>query len=221
MVYLKDMKKQNLAGYLVEAGVLRSPHIISAFEVVDRKGFVPKLLRPLAYADQALPIGHEQTISQPYTVAFMLELLDPQAGQKILDVGSGSGWSTTLLGHIVGKQGRVIGLERIPELVAMGQKNLRRFNYPWAEIRQADDDTIGLSAQAPYARILVSASADSIPDDLIDQLGVPGRLVIPVRDSIVLIKKDAGGNLDSQTYPGFVFVPLITDEESVNRNQEA
>ena len=203
------MAREDLAKYLIDAGALQSPQIIRAFEAVDRKEFVPALLRPLAYADQALPIGHGQTISQPYTVAFMLELLDPQEGQKVLDVGSGSGWTTTLLGRIAGKKGRVIGLERIPDLVAMGQKNLRKFTLPPVEIRQANNDTVGLPAQAPYDRILVSASASSIPDELIDQLGVPGRLVIPVRDSIVLIEKDSGGKLDSQTYPGFVFVPLI------------
>lgn len=203
------MGDAGLAEYLINEGVLRSPQIIKAFREADRKDFVPRLLKPLAYADQALPLGHEQTISQPYTVALMLEMLDPRQGQKILDVGSGSGWTTALLAHVAGKKGRVIGLELIPDLVTVGQNNLAKYKFPWAAIRQADKHNIGLPVQAPYDRILVSAAAASIPDELIDQLGVPGRLVIPVRDSIVMVEKDTGGQLLTQTFPGFVFVPLV------------
>lgn len=204
------MAKHGLAEFLVSMGVLKSPRLINAFEEIDRNEFVPKRLEPLAYSDQALPIGHEQTISQPYTVAFMLELLDPGQGHKILDVGSGSGWTTALLAQVAGRSGRVIGLERIPELVEMGQVNLRRVNVDSAEIRQAKKDVIGLPQQAPYDRILVSAAAETVPDELVDQLSVPGKMVIPVRDCIVLVEKDSSGGLSTETFRGFVFVPLIS-----------
>ena len=108
---------------LMSRGYLKSDQIIDAFSEISRMEFVPKELELEAEEDVALPIGYGQTISQPLVVAFMLELLDPQSGQKIMDVGSGSGWTTALLAHIVGNDGKVIGIERIKELKEFGEKN--------------------------------------------------------------------------------------------------
>jgi len=117
---------KELIKHLIARNVLKTKAIIDAFQAVDRIDFVPLKYLDEAYGDYPLPIGYGQTISQPFTVAFMLELLQPQKGDKILDVGSGSGWTTALLAHIVQEEGSVRGIELIPELVAFGKKNLNK-----------------------------------------------------------------------------------------------
>ena len=161
-----------------------------------------------AYEDCALPIGYGQTISQPYTVAFMLELLGPKEKDKILDVGSGSGWTTALLSKIVGEKGKVFGLERIPELVDFGKKNLSKYGFNNYKIMQAKE-TLGLSEEAPFDKILVSATAQDLPQDLIDQLRIGGIMVIPIKDAILKIVKLSENKTDTQKFIGFAFVPLI------------
>jgi protein-L-isoaspartate(D-aspartate) O-methyltransferase len=201
-------------------GVLRSPQLEAAFRSVDRRFFVPENLREEAYEDYPLPIGHGQTISQPTTAAFMLEKLDARPGQKILDVGSGSGWTTALLASLAGPKGKVIGLEIIPELVALGKANLRAFystiranggitSAAVSEIREAREGMLGLPEEAPFDRILVSAAAEKFPNELMNQLVVGGRLVIPIRDSIWVVEKTGKGEESAAKYPGFAFVPLV------------
>ena len=111
-----------LARYLEEKGVLKSPLLISAFEEVDRADFVPAKLYDFAYEDHPLDIGWGQTISQPYTVSFMLELLSLEEGNIVMDVGYGSGWTTALISHAVGDRGKVYAIERVPELCDFGKK---------------------------------------------------------------------------------------------------
>ena len=190
--------------------MLRSPKIIKAFEKVNRKDFVRSEYVGRAYDDIPLPIGYNQTISQPTTVAFMLELLELKEGLKVLDVGSGSGWTTALLANIVGKKGEVVGVELIPELVNFGRENIGKYcNGSNVNIFPAEG-TIGYPLKSPYDRILVSASADEIPLELIKQLKVSGVLVIPVKNSIYkLIRKSNDiSDVSKEEYPGFVFVPL-------------
>ncbi len=115
---------QELIGSMVASGVLKNSRIIDAFETIDRKYFVPEEFEEYVYVDAPLPIGNNQTISQPTTVAFMLELLNPKDGNSILDIGSGSGWTVGLLCYLTGRQGCVVGLERIDALVEMGKKIL-------------------------------------------------------------------------------------------------
>ena len=130
---------------MIAGGALKSPQIIEAFEKIDRKNFIPEDFREHIYIDRPLPIGKEQTISQPSTVAFMLERLEPQKGDKILDIGSGSGWTTALLCQIVGEEGSVLGLERHDELVEKGQQSLARLELgDHCRIEKAGkDDQIG------------------------------------------------------------------------------
>lgn len=164
------MKTNNeLVEHLVNLGVLKAPGIITAFKGINRKDFVPADSQDFAYEDTALSIGNGQTISQPYTVAFMLELLSPQKGDNILDVGSGSGYTTALLAMIVGKSGEIIGVEIIPELVIFGKENLSKYGFSNVRIYQAEK-VLGFLEKAPYDKILVSASTEELPKELVDQL---------------------------------------------------
>src|SRR3989338_7954153 len=179
-----------------------------AFEKIDRADFVSLEYRSEANENYPLPIGFGQTISQPFTVAFMLELLSPQEGDKVLDVGCGSGWTTALLANLVGKTGKVFGVEIIPELVEFGRKNLAKYIFPNAEIVRAGAE-LGPPSEAPFDRILVSAAAEEIPETLLRQLKAPGVMVLPVKNVIVQIKKDATGEISKKEFPGFAFVPLV------------
>ena len=196
---------------MIAGGVLKSPQIIEAFEKIDRKNFIPEDFREHIYIDRPLPIGKEQTISQPSTVAFMLERLEPQKGDKILDIGSGSGWTTALLCQIVGEEGSVLGLERHDELVEKGQQNLARLGLgDHCRIEKAGKE-LGTPGKQ-YDKILVSASAEEIPEELFDQLKIGGILVIPVQNSIFRFKKLSDTKVEAQEFPGFVFVPLIREK---------
>ncbi len=192
---------------LIDSGVLKTPRIVEAFRKVDRKYFIPEHLWEYAYIDAPLSIGNGQTISQPWTVAFMLELLQPKEGDKVLDIGSGSGWTTALLCEIVGEKGSVLGLERVDALVAFGRENLAKFHKPNCRIEKAGEE-LGKPGEV-FDAILVSASAERVPVQLFDQLKAGGRLVIPVRDSIFYFEKDERGEVHEKEFPGFRFVPLI------------
>lgn len=201
----------SLIGTLKKRGVLKNKKVLSAFKKIDRKYFVSEKLQHFAYEDRPLPIGYEQTISQPFTIAFMLELLDVQRGENVLDVGSGSGYTTALLAEIVGPQGKVIGVEIIPELVTLGKNNIRKYHFMHAEIRQSKT-TIGVPRSGPYDKILVSAETHRVPVDLLAQLKIGGRMILPIDNAIWKIKKQPDESLEIEKYEGFVFVPLIINE---------
>lgn len=179
-----------------------------AFHAVAREDFLPEEYRSHASSDRPFPIGYGQTNSQPSTVSAMLDWLEVEEGQKVLDVGSGSGWTTALLSKLVGKNGHVYAVEVIPELVEMGRMNCENVGVTNAEFYKAGQ-TFGLPRHAPYDRILVSASADDIPFELLDQLASPGKMVVPVGNSIFEIEKDKTGVTDIIEHYGYVFVPLI------------
>jgi len=200
--------KQGLINSMITSGMLYTPKIIDAFRAIDRKYFVPELFAEHIYVDIPLPIGNNQTISQPTTVAFMLEKLEPAEGDKVLDIGSGSGWTTTLLCHIVGEKGSVTGLERMDKLVDQGEENLAKFQFGSHCRIQRAGEKLGLPGEQ-FDRILVSASADEIPEELFLQLKVGGVLVIPVRNSIFKFKKISDTYIDREEFYGFAFVPLI------------
>ena len=183
--------------------------IKSAFREVDRKNFVSNKYQDQADSDIPLPIGFGQTISQPTTVRMMLEWLDAQPGDKVLDVGSGSGFTSALLAEIVDRKGKVYAVERIPELEELGKKNCEDLDIKNIQFYLADKRIYGLPKFAPYDRILVSASADKLPHELISQLKVNGKMVIPVGNSVLEVKKINDSDIEIIEHYGFVFVPLI------------
>ena len=194
--------KENLINYLKNQEFPDS--IINAFKVIDRRYYVPEEFESQAYANIALPIGYGQTISQPYTIAFMLMLLELKDNIKILEVGSGSGYVLDLINNI-SKNSQIYGIERIKDLVDKSKKVLKsksNINIIFG------DGSKGLIDDAPFDRILVSASSDKIPQKILDQLTFGGILVIPVKDKIVVVKKNYRENVVKE-YSGFVFVPLI------------
>ncbi|HRZ95355.1 MAG TPA: protein-L-isoaspartate O-methyltransferase [Candidatus Moranbacteria bacterium] len=200
-----------LANDLIRKGYLKNDLIIDAFFEISRVEFVPKELEKEAEADIPLPIGYGQTISQPATVATMLELLEPERGHKVLDIGSGSGWTAALLSYAVGKEGKVIAVERNANLLEFGKNNAEKFGYVskgTAEFICADGSK-GYSPEAPYDRILVSASAEYVPDELKAQLKIGGKMVIPILHSVWYLEKRGEDDFLKEEYPGFSFVPLI------------
>ncbi len=194
---------EELDAYLVATGAVTRPAVKKAFLAADRRCFVPSGGRGVCYEDHPLPIGGGQTISQPTTVARMLELLGVRPGQRVLDVGSGSGWTTALLAELVGEHGRVFGVERLPVLVQQGTRNIAGWRN--ASISQAT--ALGLPGEAPFDRILVSAAAGELPRELVGQLREGGVIVLPIKNSVWRVTRQADG-LGKEEYPGYVFVPL-------------
>ena len=202
----------SLIDSLILRGYLKTPSVIEAFRKIKRVDFLPSHLKSLSDIDEALPIGEGQTISQPAVVAFMIELLEPKKGEKILDVGSGSGWTTALLAQIVGEKGKVFGIELIPSLAEFGKENIKRYNFIENGIVKilCQDGSKGLPEEAPFDKILVSASAEDVSQAFREQLKKGGKLVIPISTSIWLFKKKEKDVFEEKEYPGFVFVPLIS-----------
>jgi len=200
-----------LVDNLIENNWLKTERIINAFRKIKREDFLPEDNQDLAEINEALPIGFNQTISQPLVVAFMLELLQPQAGEKILDVGSGSGWTTALLAQIVGGKGKVIAIEIVPELAKFGKNNISKYNFIKKGIIQIvwADGRKGYQAEAPFDKILASASAEKLPQAWKKQLKIGGRIVTPIKNSIWLLEKASKDRFIKKEHQGFVFVPLV------------
>ncbi len=203
---------------LIKEGWLKTERIIKAFRKIKREDFLPENLKNLAELNEALPIGYGQTISQPLVVAFMLELLEPKEGDKILDVGSGSGWTTALLAEIVGKKGKVIGIEIIPELKEFGERNVSKYNFLKEKRVEffCQDGSKGFKKEAPFDGILCSASLkDEVPLAWKRQLKIGGKIVTPIGFSLWKFLKRNENEFEKQEYPGFAFVPLIKDVKEI------
>ncbi len=204
---------KELVNYLIKSGVLKSKILIDAFLNIDRKNFVMPEFINEAYCDHPLPIGENQTISQPWTVAFMLELLQPMPGNKVLDIGFGSGWTTALLAFVVSKNadGKVFGIEINPKVYEFGKKNIEKYNFIEKGIVEIYlmNGSKGLPQKSPFNRILVSAAAKFIPEELKNQLDNDGILVIPTDDGKIWKITKENEKFLEESYDGFVFVPLI------------
>jgi protein-L-isoaspartate(D-aspartate) O-methyltransferase len=181
--------------------------VSAAFSALPREHFLRRHHRHQARYDGPLAIGNGQTNSQPRTVAAMLRLLAACPGQRVLDVGSGSAWTTALLAHLVGPTGSVIGVELEPDLVKWGAANLAKTDQPWASILQATPDVLGAPDRAPFDRILVSAEPAELPGTLVEQLRDGGRLVIPVAGTMLLVIR-SGDEVSVTEHGHYRFVPL-------------
>ena len=196
-----------LQEHLAARGI-NNDQVLAAFASVPREEFVPIRYRDLSYVDMPLEIGEGQTISQPYTVAFMTQLLDPQPKDIVLEVGTGSGYQAAILAKLVKK---VYTIERLENLAEEAQKVLKKLSFNNVEV-VVGDGSKGLPEKAPFAGIIITAAAPEIPRPLLEQLGVGGRLVVPVgsgfsQDMIKITKTKKG--LEKETHPGFRFVPLV------------
>ena len=200
-------------------GMLFNPKVERAMLRVPRELFVPEHLRDRAYDDTPLPIGHGQTISAPSIVAYMLSVLDPDVGHRVLEVGAGSGYQAAVLAEIVApsdepreKWGHVWTVEIIPELADLARRNLERAGYADRVTVVLGDGSRGLPEHAPYDRIILAAAAPGVPDVLKEQLRPGGRLVAPVGDLyaqyLVVVDRLPGGGYRERIDIPVVFVPL-------------
>ncbi|MCX8158074.1 MAG: protein-L-isoaspartate(D-aspartate) O-methyltransferase [Candidatus Diapherotrites archaeon] len=210
MVVNFDKQRQDLVNELF-GKVIKSENVKNAFLSVKREFFVREDLIEYAYFDDALPIGFGQTISQPTTIAIMLELLDVEDGMRVLEVGVGCGYVCALLSFLVGPKGKVYGTEIIKELKDIAENNLKKHKIENVEL-YAKDGSLGLVEKAPFDRIIISAACPYFPKPLVDQLKDKGKIVAPIGDKYsqqleVLTKSN--GKIVKVKYPGlFVFVPL-------------
>ncbi|MCK4635119.1 MAG: protein-L-isoaspartate(D-aspartate) O-methyltransferase [Candidatus Aenigmarchaeota archaeon] len=192
--------------------VLRSEEIEEAMKEVPRELFVPEECLEEAYGDYPIPIGHGQTISQPFTVVVMTEMLDVEPGHKILEIGAGSGWQAALLGHIVGPEGRVFTIDRNEELVKIARENVEKTGLNNVEIIHGDG-TMGLEEEAPFDRIIITAATPRIPPPLTEQLKEGGKIVAPVgdmfRQEMFLYEKTRMGLRKTLNRGQYKFVPLV------------
>ena len=199
-------RKQMVAEQIRGRG-LRDPRLLAAFESVPRHWFVPEEYRHLAYADGPLPIGHGQTISQPYIVALMTNLLELTGDDRALEVGTGSGYQAAILSRLAGE---VHTVEIVPELARAAEKVLCESGCANVHVHLADG-SLGWPEAAPYDAILVAAAAPSAPQPLLDQLADGGRMVIPVGGQgyqELEVWKREGEKLKSRTVVAVAFVPL-------------
>jgi protein-L-isoaspartate(D-aspartate) O-methyltransferase len=208
---LAERRLRMVEEQIVQRGVI-DVNVVSAMRSVPRHLFVPPEREPEAYADEALPIGRGQTISQPYMVALMTQLLRLDVRKKILDVGSGSGYQTAVLCELAGE---VFAIERIPELAERSRAVLEKLGYDNVTV-VTGDGTLGLPEQAPFDGILVAAAAPEAPRPLLTQLADGGRLVVPLgpvhREQMLTVftREGTGFRRDEHVYCRFV--PLIGEE---------
>jgi protein-L-isoaspartate(D-aspartate) O-methyltransferase len=184
--------------------------VIEALGRVPRHDFAPDDLMEYAYENRPLPIGQGQTISQPYIVAVMTDMLNPQPRHRVLEIGTGCGYQAAILSLLVA---RVYTIETVPELAQQSAKRLKRLGYANVEVREGDGN-LGWPEAAPFDGIIVTAAAPDVPQALIDQLAPGGRMAIPIgprggEQALVLVRKEEGGGIDRRELLPVAFVPLV------------
>jgi len=190
---------------------LKSKNIEEALRKYRREFFVPEECKHLAYRDFPISIGFNQTISQPSTVVAMTEALEVKPGEKILEIGTGSGWQASILSYLVGEKGHVYTIEILEDLAEFARSNLNKVGVKNVEVF-VGDGSLGMKDKAPFDKIIVTAACPDIPNPLLDQLKVSGIMVLPIgnlylQDMFVIKKlKD---KLDKKSIGSFMFVPLV------------
>jgi protein-L-isoaspartate(D-aspartate) O-methyltransferase len=204
----KTMRERMVETQIKARGV-KEPRLLAAMLKVERHLFVPKNLHPTAYSDQPLPIGEGQTISQPYIVALMTELLDLKGDDKVLEVGTGSGYQAAILAELAKE---VYSIEIIEKLATSAEKLLLNLGYKNIKVK-AGDGYLGWPEAAPFDAIVVTCAPDHIPRPLIDQLKEGGKMVIPVGELTQELKKivKRGGKLETTNVIPVIFVPMTGD----------
>ena len=210
--WFESQRKKMVKEQIINRGVT-NPLVIKAMEKVPRHKFVPEELIQRAYDDTPLSIGHGQTISQPYIVAYMTQALRLVGGEKVLEVGTGCGYQAAVLAEIASD---VYTIERIPELAQKAEQNLSSLGYKNVHVK-IGDGTLGLEEFAPYDAIIVTAGGPDVPTSLIKQLRIGGRLVIPVGEykfsqRLIRITKGINEKINKQDLIDVLFVPLIGEE---------
>ncbi len=208
---MNSNSKDKLIEELIREGYLKTPSIIEAFRKIDRADFVPAEHKRSVYVNAPLPIGEGQTISQPLTVAFMLELLEPKEGERILDIGAGSGWTAALLAEIVGDEGEVIAIERISKLKEQAEENISKYGFiEKGTVKVIRGDGVGgYKKESPYDKIIAAAAGRIVPRAWKSQVKVGGKIVAPIRSSVFSLRKIDQNNFETREYFGFAFVPLV------------
>ncbi len=212
-----EEKRKELVQRLKKSGYIESPEILEAFRKVPREQFVPSKFRGEAYADRPLSIGEGQTISAPSMIAIMLEVLKAEKGQKILEIGTGSGYNAALLAEIVGSEGKIFSIERLEKIANSGRENLEKTGYEDIVQVIVSDGTLGYGKEAPYDRIIITACAPKVPDPLVDQLKIGGILSGPVgshyrAQTLLEVEKIEGGETEINRHGSCAFVPLVGEE---------
>lgn len=205
------LEKKRLVENWQASGEIRDRNVISAFSKVRRELFVPREYKKDAYVDEPLPIPAGQTISQPTTVVLMLDALEAKQGQNVLEIGAGSGYNAALLSVLVGRNGKVITTEIVPELVKFAKANLKKAGVKNVVVIHSDGSR-GYAKEAPYDRIICTAAAPKIPDVLVKQLKEGGILLIPVGPMYAqrLVKaRKVKGRLETEDLGDYIFVPLM------------
>lgn len=200
----------NLINTMKDSGFLNDIRVESAIRKTPRHEFVPTSLQEKAYDDLPIPIMKNQTVSQPSVLSRMTEWLDVREGQKILEVGSGSGWQSAILSYLV-EHGKIYSIERHSELVNFAKKNLDKLGINNVEIILGDG-SLGLPKESPFDRIIITAACEKIPQSLIEQISINGLLIAPVGEftqSLILLKKTSQGVVEIKNESGYVFVPLL------------
>jgi len=207
-------ERKNLVERLQSSGYIKTDKVKKAMETVPREEFIPEQGKQYAYVDQPLPIGEGQTISAPHMVAIICEELQIDEGMNILEIGTGFGYNAAVVAEIVGKNGHVYSIERLPALADTARDNLRRTGYSDRVSVIVADGTTGFEEEAPFDRIYVTAGAPDIPEPLKKQLKVGGKLLAPVGQSdytqeLFCVEKKAEGKYKVRSLGGVAFVPLI------------
>lgn len=207
-----EIKRKMMVEDQIKRRGIKDKNVLKAVQKVEREKFVPENYRELAYSDGPLPIGHKQTISQPYIVAYMTEQLQVETSHKVLEIGTGSGYQAAILGELVNQ---VFTIEIIPELAHGARNILKKLDYKNINVRTGDGYK-GWPEEAPFDRIMVTAAPGEIPENLVEQLATKGRMILPVGESVFsqnlwVVEKDENGVVTKEKVLPVRFVPMVKE----------